>query len=118
MQVFSLAQPAQCMAAHLAIRPICAVPYVQCGEKITGLVGVAVVDAIRILALLLGAFTRILQAQERHDDEHGGQGVRCGGAGGLDHHTAQTHVNRYARKLAPGVRQLHDAAFARSHAIR
>ena len=77
-QVLGLADAAQCGIAWFAIRLEHAVPQVQRGQEVTGRVRIPVVDAVRLLTVLIGTFARILQAEERHDYQYGGQCVRRG----------------------------------------
>ena len=111
-EVFGLADAAQRVVARLAVRLEDPVPHVEGGEEVAGLVRIAVVDAVGRVARLVGALARVLQAQERHDHQHGGQRVGRGRLRGLNHHAAEPHVDRDARKLAAGVREHHLAALA------
>ena len=77
-QVLGLADAAQCGIVWFAISLEHAVPQVQRGQEVTGRVRIPVVDAVRLLTVLIGTFARILQAEERHDHQYGGQCVRRG----------------------------------------
>ncbi len=73
-------------------------------------------QAVRLVTLVFGTFTRVLQAQERHDHNHRGERVRGRGMRRLDEHAAQTHVDRDARELPSDVREADLPALARDRA--
>ena len=111
-EILGFADAPQRRVAGVAVGLEHAVPDVQRGQEVAGRVGVTVVDAVGLVAVLLRALARILQAQERHHHQHGGQRVRRGRARRLDHHASQTHINRDAGQLAADMRQHHAALTA------
>ena len=70
-----------------------AVPDVQGGQEVAGGVLVAGMDPVGLLAFLLRALARVLQGEEGHDHQNGGQGVWGGVLAGLQDHSAQTDVD-------------------------
>ena len=98
-EILGFADAAQRVVARLAVHLEHAVPNIECGEEITSRVGIPVVDPVSFLAFVFGALPRVLQAEERDDDQHGGERVRRGAGGRFDDHAPESDINRDAGEL-------------------
>ena len=116
-QILSLANPTKRGITRLAISLEHAIPQVQRGQKITGRIGIPVMNTVGLLTILIWAFAGILQTQERDHHQHRGQRVRRGRLRGLDNHTAQTHIDWNACKHATRMRQ-HNLAMLACHSLQ
>ena len=116
-QILSLANPTKRGITRLAISLEHAIPQVQRGQKITGRIGIPVMNAVGFLTILIRAFAGILQTQERDHHQHRGQRVRRGRLRCLDDHTAQAHVDWNACKHATRMRQ-HNFAMLARHSLQ
>ena len=116
-QIFSLANLTKRGITGLTVSLKHAIPQVQRGQKITGRIGIPVMNTVGLLTILIRALARILQTQKRDHHQHRGQRVRRSRLCSLDNHTAQTHVDRNAREHTARVRQ-HNLAMLTRHSLQ
>ena len=116
-QIFSLANLTKRGITGLTVSLKHTIPQVQRGQKITGRIGIPVMNTVGLLTILIRALARILQTQKRDHHQHRGQRVRRSRLCSLDNHTAQTHVDRNAREHTARVRQ-HNLAMLTRHSLQ